>query len=195
MPLDAAITPCVATPQPAANHPRCGSRSATRWGVVHTHPQAEHWAALNLRRQGFDAYLPLRTVIRRDPATRTISRLVDVPLFTSYLFVAVVSPWTPITHTLGVNRLMMDGPNPYILDAGAWSRLQAVAGAGRTHPSGVGVSWRPGDAVAPRTGPLGGMPGVVLAADADEAVVGILFLGQLREVRYPNEALVIRQDY
>jgi transcription antitermination factor NusG len=55
--------------------------------------------------------------------------------------------------------------------------------------------WHLGDAVAPRVGPFAGLPGVVLALQEENAVVGILFLGQLREVVYPFDALVERQDY
>ena len=190
MPLDAGARRRVATPRPEPGDLRCGSR----WGVVHTHPQAERWAALNLRRQGFDAYLPLRNVMRRDPATRTISRVVAVPLFTSYLFVGIQSPWTPISHTLGINRLMMDGPNPYLLPEGAVSALRGVEAFAATSTR-KDARWASGDAVAPRMGPLMGLPGVVLATNGENATVGVLFLGQLREVVYPSDALVSRDDF
>ena len=188
MPLDATTPECVAT-QPGVL--RCGSR----WGVVHTHPQAERWAALNLRRQGYQVWLLTRSVLRRDPATRTMSRLVDVPLFTSYLFVAVpLSHWSPIAHSHGVNRLMMSGPNPYLLPESAVSALRGVEAFAATQQRKE-AQWHPGDAVAPRVGPLAGLPGVVLATNGENATVGVLFLGQLREVRYPFDALVERQDY
>jgi hypothetical protein len=44
-------------------------------------------------------------------------------------------------------------------------------------------------------GPFAGLPGVVLAVQEENAVVGILFLGQLREVVYPFDALVSRDDF
>src|SRR4051812_40177984 len=82
-------------------HLGCGSR----WAVCQSHPQAERWALANLSRQGFDAYLPLHTVQRRDRVVPTLFHPVSVPLFTSYLFVAIQSPyWAPIQHTLGVSR-------------------------------------------------------------------------------------------
>lgn len=200
MPLDAAATQCVATP-PAGDtaQSRCGSHPTTRirWGVVHTHPQAERWACSNLLRQGFNAWLPLRKAIRRDPATRTMTRLVDVPLFTSYVFVVVPrTGWAPIRHTLGVNRLMMAGENPYILPDGAVRHLTDVMWAGRTNEPSETLK-RPGDAVAPRTGVFQGLPGVVLTTDeaAGTSTVGFLFLGRLQEVTYPNEELSARQDY
>ena len=190
--LDAASAQCVAT-QPGDT--RCGSRPATRWGVVQTHPQAERWARDNLQRQGYPVWWLTRTVTRRDPATRTMSRSVDVPLFSSYLFVAVpLSHWAPIAHSRGVNRLMMAGPNPYILPDGAVSALRGVEALAATRLP-KGPHWASGDAVAPRVGPFSGLPGVVLSTEEETAVVGILFLGQLREVRYPFDALATREDW
>jgi transcription antitermination factor NusG len=188
--LDAVITLCVATHQPVANHPRCGRY----WGVVHTHPNAERWAASNLQRQGFTPWLLTRTVLTRDPVTHTMTRSIKRPMFTSYLFVDIQSNWVPIRYAPGVNRLMMNSQTPYILPDGAVVRLEAVEALAATQPP-KDAPWRPGDAVAPRMGPFQGLPGVVLAAEEDEAVVGILFLGQLREIRYPFDALVARQDY
>ena len=191
MPLDANQPQCVATPEPAVGDLGCGSR----WGVVHTHPQAEHWASANLRRQGYQVWLLTRSVLRRDPATRTMTRRIDVPLFTSYLFVAVpLSHWAPIAHSRGVNRLMMAGQNPYLLPEGAVSALRGVEALAATSTRNE-AQWASGDAVAPRVGPLMGLPGVVLAVEGENATVGILFLGQLREVVYPFDALVERQDY
>ena len=190
MPLDANQPQCVATPEPAVGDLGCGSR----WGVVHTHPQAEHWASANLRRQGYQVWLLTRSVLRRDPATRTISRAVHVPLFSSYLFVGIQSPWAPIAHSRGVNRLMMAGQNPYLLPEGAVSALRGVEALAATQQRKE-ARWASGDAVAPRVGPFAGLPGVVLATNGENAVVGILFLGQLREVVYPCDALTPRDDF
>ena len=191
VPLDANHPQCVATPRPEPGDLRCGSR----WGVVHTHPQAERWARDNLQRQDFPVWWLTRTVTRRDPATRTMSRLVDVPLFSSYLFVAVpLSHWAPIAHSRGVNRLMMAGPNPYLLPEGAVSALRGVEALAATRLPKE-PHWASGDAVAPRVGPLMGLPGVVLSVEGENATVGVLFLGQLREVVYPFDSLVSRNDF
>jgi transcription antitermination factor NusG len=191
MPLDAVAHRRVATPEPAVGDLGCGSR----WGVVHTHPQAEQWASANLRRQGYQVWLLTRAVLRMDRVTRTMTQRIQVPLFTSYLFVDIQSPWTPIAHSRGVNRLMMSGPNPYLLPEGAVSALRGVEALAATPQQRKEARWASGDAVAPRGGPLAGLPGVVLAVEGENATVGILFLGQLREVVYPFDALVERQDY
>jgi transcription antitermination factor NusG len=129
-----------------------------------------------------------------DRVTRTMTRRIDMPLFSNYLFVGIQAPWAPIAHTLGVNRLMMSGQNPYILPEGAVSALRGVEAFAATSTRNE-AHWHLGDAVAPRVGPFSGLPGVVLAVEGENATVGILFLGQLREVVYPFDALVERQDY
>jgi transcription antitermination factor NusG len=80
------------------------------------------------------------------------------------------------------------------VNAGAVEAVQA-AQAFAAISTGNEAQWHPGDAVAPRVGPFAGLPGVVLAVEGENATVGILFLGQLREVVYPFDALVERQDY
>ena len=66
------------------------------WYVVHTQPHAEDKAIFNLRRQGFETYLPKYLRTRRH-ARRT--EQVARPLFPRYLFVALdlaVQPWRAI---------------------------------------------------------------------------------------------------
>jgi transcription antitermination factor NusG len=129
-----------------------------------------------------------------------MSRPVVVPLFTRYLFVAHDNPdlWRPIRETPGVASVITAGGKVQYVHPGAVEAIQAAQAAqafAATQPPLETSPWRPGDAVAPRIGPLMGLPGVVLAVREENAVVGILFLGQLREVVYPFDALVERQDY
>ena len=170
--------------------PRCGSR----WGVIHTHPQAERWCRDNLRNQGYDVWWLTRQALKRDPVTRTMSRVVDVPLFTSYVFVAIpLSHWAPIRHTLGVQRLLMAGPEPYILDRAAVSALQAVEELAATHP--LGSCWTaPGVPCSLGTGAFRGHEAVIVAVDADRgrAEVAMLVFGEVRNVWVDIKTLVQR---
>ena len=194
MPLDAQPPTRLdaASRETAREQLRCGSR----WAVCHTHPQAERWAATNLRRQGYNAYLPLRTVLRRDRCLPTHSRPVSVPLWTGYLFVDLQSDrhWTPIAHTLGVARLLMAGPNPYILPEAAISMLQAGEDVRRMPPSGDTAAWRPGAAVALAKGAMEGLPAVITAIAGQQALIAMMFLGQLRHLSVPLDALVPAQE-
>ena len=175
------------------DHRRCGSRRVG-WAVIHTHPQAERWAASNLTRQGYQAWLPLRTILRPDRHTPTLQHRVAVPLFSSYLFVQIRSPfWAPISHTLGVNRILMSGPIPYILPEAAVSTLQAAADFSAAHMPD-GRHWASGDACTPRMGVFLGHPAVVMEV-ADETVrIGLMFLGELRQIVMPIDCITTRTD-
>lgn len=89
-----------------------------QWYVVHTQTRQERRAELNLRRQGFDAWLPL---IRR---ARRHARRVDTvlaPLFPRYLFVQLDlagQAWRSINGTFGVVRLLCNGDTPLVTPEG-----------------------------------------------------------------------------
>ena len=163
------------------------------WTVCHTHPQAERWALLNLVRQGYETYLPLMTVTRRDRATPTIRHRVEVPLFSRYVFVNIQSDqrWIPVRYTVGIHQLLMNDGKPQRLDAGVISALKA-GDALRAQASGKPV-WAPGVPCSPAVGVLRGHQAVVLAVNGDRARVGVIFLGQLREIWMPLDCLVPNQ--
>ena len=83
-----------------------------RWYVVNTQAQQEARAELNLRRQGFEVWLP------RFQRARRHARRIDTvlaPLFPGYLFVRLdlsVQPWRAINGTFGVVRLLCYGDAP-----------------------------------------------------------------------------------
>ena len=86
--------------------------SDRRWYVVHTQPNGEGRADLNLRRQGFTTYLP-RYARRRRHARR--QETVKRPLFPRYLFVGLDlarDRWRAVHSTFGVNRLVLAGEEP-----------------------------------------------------------------------------------
>jgi len=166
----------------------CGSR----WAVCQTHPQAERWALANLTRQGFTAYLPMTTALRRDRATPTLRHRVSVPLFSGYLFVVPGSLWAPIRSTAGVARLLMAGLKPHMLAEGAVEGLQAGEASRRTNiPSGA--LWTPGAACVVARGAGCGLTGAVVSVNGDMATVVLMLFGQLREVRIGVDCLRPRE--
>ena len=83
-----------------------------RWYIVHTQPNGEERARLNLERQGFDVYLPRYLKHRRH--ARRIER-VRRPLFPRYLFVRFdpeTALWRSINGTFGVAYLVAHGSEP-----------------------------------------------------------------------------------
>ena len=96
-----------------------------RWYVVQTQVNGEAKAAENLRRQGYEAYLP-RYLKRRRHA-----RKVDFtakPLFPRYMFVAIdmaTQRWRSVQSTFGVSRLVTNGDSPAAMPEGVGRALKA----------------------------------------------------------------------
>lgn len=156
--------------------------SARRWYVVHTQPNGEARADLNLRRQGFATYLP-RYARRRSHARR--QELVKRPLFPRYIFVGLDlarDRWRAIHSTFGVNRLVLAGEEPLPVPESVIDEIRAREdGEGLVAlglPAGVG----PGSRVRLVDGIFADAKGV-LERIADDRRVAILLELLGREVR------------
>jgi len=82
------------------------------WYAVHTRPRAETTVVSNLRRQGFDTYLPL--FLKRRSHSRRID-WVPSPFFPRYLFVGMNLEkvgWRAVRSTLGVTNIVCSGEKP-----------------------------------------------------------------------------------
>lgn len=96
-----------------------------RWYVVQTQVNCEAKAAENLRRQGYDIYLP-RYLKRRRHARKV--DLVAKPLFPRYMFVAIdmaAQRWRSVQATIGVSRLVANGDEPAVVPLGVVRALRA----------------------------------------------------------------------
>ena len=80
------------------------------WYLLQTKPNAHITASENLRRQGFDIFLPLIT-----KTTKKNSKFLDtkVPLFPGYLFMGTSMhsiPWKSVNGTRGISKAVtLDG--------------------------------------------------------------------------------------
>lgn len=90
--------------------------SSLSWAryAVHTHPRKEQVALENLRRQGFDSYLP---VLQVQKVRRGKAQMVQEAMFPRYLFVRLDSSaqgrsWSPTRSALGVRNLVPFGGKP-----------------------------------------------------------------------------------
>jgi transcription antitermination factor NusG len=173
-----------------------GSRRGPRWHVVATYAQAERRAVANLNRQGYETYLPLTLVTRRDRVLRTLLHRVEVPLFPAYAFCRFdpdTTEWWPIRNTPGVFKLLTDTagrPEPL---ANAEIRALQAAVADRATCQAETAQWAPGAPVALLAGALRGHPAVVLNTHGERATVAVLLFGALRQVVAPIAWLVARQ--
>src|SRR5689334_17313611 len=98
-----------------------------RWYVVHSKTGAEEQAALNLRRQRFEVFLPLSyRTIRRARQIRTTR----TAFFPGYLFVAMdleIQRWRSIDGTLGVLELIKANDRPLAAPVGLVEALEGMS--------------------------------------------------------------------
>ena len=96
----------------------------TSWYLAQLKPNAHRIAERNLRRQGFETFLPLLEVTRRK-STTFVNEL--SPLFPGYMFVGFkpnVMPWSKINSTQGVSRIVAIRGRPTIVPAELISELK-----------------------------------------------------------------------
>lgn len=156
--------------------------AAARWYVVHTQPNREIRADVNLRRQGFSTYLP-RYMRRRRHARR--QEMVARPLFPRYLFVALDPErdrWRAIHSTFGVNHLVLAGDEPLPVPEGVIDEIRARETRDGFVKLGLPAGIGPGSAVRLIDGIFADATGV-LERVADENRVAILLELLGREVR------------
>jgi transcriptional antiterminator RfaH len=157
---------------------------APTWHVVRTHPHREQAAVGNIRRLGFEAFLPqLRRVVRHARRRTEVLR----PLFPQYAFVRLRlkgDRWRPILSTAGVSAMIMDGERPRRLPAALVDELRARDGRWPGPEAAIGAPVRFLD------GPFGDRIGRIAAlGDADRVRVLFEILGSEREVVVPGHRL------
>jgi transcriptional antiterminator RfaH len=100
-----------------------------RWHVVHTLPQCEWRAQLQLKNQGFRTFLPKRYKTIRH--ARKLST-VEAAFFPRYLFVGLDlarHQWRSVNGTFGVASLVMQGDQPHPVQRGIVETLIAATDA------------------------------------------------------------------
>ena len=154
----------------------------TRWYAVHTQPQKEVRAELNLRQQGFSTYLPRYTRTRRHARrTETVTR----PLFPRYLFVALDvarDRWRAVQSTFGVSNMILAGDLPASLPEGVVDDIRRREDALGFVKLGLPAGVAPGSAVRLLDGVFADYTGV-LDRIADECRVTVLLKLLGRDVR------------
>jgi len=192
MPLDAHAMTAVDT---AAGDPRCCGIGAPRWAVVQTHPQAERWANSNLQRNGYQTYLPLVAVQRRDRTLPTLRHTVIVPLFARYLFVAHDNQaiWRPIRETPGVASVLNSGGQIQYARAGDVEAVRAAQEVFRTTTTQE-TAYRPGAACSAILGGGVKVDGIVISVSGQKATLSTIMFGGLRELVAEIRNLRLRDE-
>ncbi|MEQ9491428.1 MAG: transcription termination/antitermination NusG family protein [Alphaproteobacteria bacterium] len=155
-----------------------------RWFAIHTKPGGERLAEGNLLRQGFEAYLPLRTKTRRR-GRRGVS--IKTPLFPRYIFVRIdldEQPWRKISNTFGVAYIVSFGGRPAPLQDSVIDEIKAR----ETDDGVIDLSQlqtlTPGDAVKIADGAFTDRTGIFqCASDKDRVIVLLNLLGRQTSVK------------
>lgn len=150
------------------------------WYLAQLKPNCALVAQNNLKRQGFETFLPVREETRGKNG-KFVTRM--APLFPGYIFVAFNAAkglWRKINSTYGVSRLVGFGPGPTEVPAEIMQQLMARCDEhGRLLPSG---RLQPGDRVTLATGPLASFAAEIEAIAPDQRVWVLLDImgGQTR---------------
>jgi transcriptional antiterminator RfaH len=161
------------------------------WFVAQTQPHSELKAAENLRRQGFEIYLPryLKTVRH----ARRVS-MAKAPLFPSYLFVKFdigKAQWRAINSTFGVTRLVGNDATPIPLMPGVVESLKEREGAdGLFQVIAPALVFKTGDAVRIVGGALNSCYGIFdVRTDKDRVAILLDLFGRKSRVVLKVDAI------
>jgi len=158
------------------------------WFLAQLKPNSHQIADRNLRRQGFEVFLPLaqETRRRRGRFVRQVS-----PLFPGYIFVAfdpAARGWRAVNSTLGISRLVSIGDAPAAVPTALVDALRARCdGSGLLQaPSSV----VPGDEVKITAGPFADFVATVDQIDPDRRVWLLIdLMGQKTRVSVAEDGL------
>lgn len=124
----------------------------TSWFLAQLKPNCANIAEKNLKRQGFQTFLPLAEETRQRNGNFVTSMR---PLFPGYIFVAfdvARGLWRTVNSTYGITRLVTFGKEPSAVPLDLVSQLMQRCGAkGKVLPPKL---LKPGDQVALAKGPF-----------------------------------------
>lgn len=160
-----------------------------RWYVAYTQANGEGRAALNLQRQGFEAYLPCYSKERRH--ARRIERI-SRPLFPRYIFVRFDidnDQWRSVNGTFGISHLVSHGNMPLPIPEEIIEDIQRHENKDGLFVMRVPV-YQPGQRLEVVEGPLAMHRGRFKRMTDDERVVLLLdLLGRQVRVTMPHIAV------
>ena len=161
-----------------------------QWYVVNTKAREETKALFNLKRQGFNAYLPQYKKTRRH-ARRTDTVL--APLFPKYLFVEFdldMENWSCINSTIGVSHLIKFGAMPTPVPSKLVAEIHAREDAEGMVSLNRYLKIKHGDEVTIITGAFSDHTGIFECQNDDERIVILLnLMGRDVRVRIPSSAI------
>lgn len=174
-------------PQPGSGRPRkvitrpTYAPDALLWRVVSFWGQAEVSATTELTRLGYETYLPLVAIRRRDRVVKTMWHPVRVPYLPGYGFIRLAQnqPRIPILETRGVREVLKrpDGRLSSVADAEI-ERMQVWDERRLQLPKEHAPCLSAGCSVHIEDGPFAGHPGIVVQCDGMKTQVAAQIFGR-----------------
>jgi len=177
---------------------------ALAWYVVQVRPRAERAVAAGLHGDGFDVFAPeyLREQIRQRRKER-----VPAPLFPGYIFVRfdidAAATWKPINRMQGVvtvlasvasdpegDEIPLQVPDEFIAEL---RHRRDSAGYLDVVDETKPIRYRRGEYLRIVGGTFQGFVGLYLGSDRQRVGVLLEFLGGVREVKVPDEQVVLAE--
>ncbi|WP_373491209.1 transcription termination/antitermination protein NusG [Parasphingorhabdus sp.] len=142
--------------------------SGVSWFLAQLKPNCADIADKNLKRQGFETFLPLEEQTRQQNGKFITTRR---PLFPGYIFVAfdvTHGLWRMVRSTYGITRLVSFGQEPAAVPPDLVTQLMAGCDAsGKLMPSPI---LQPGDHVTLTKGPFANFVAEVVKIAPDRRV-------------------------
>lgn len=192
------------TPAPPAAKPPTSviahADAASGWYVVYTEARQESLAAVNLRDQGFETYLPLYKTLKRNPGKRIRvehdSQLTVVyePMFPRYMFFRPSHPAqsiSPARSTRGVSCLVRFGAQLALLPDMTLQTIRDHENHRNQCDMEAISPLRPGRRVRLDTPILGGLQGLVHSVSSRRVIVLMEILGHQTPVRLRQDQAVL----
>jgi transcriptional antiterminator RfaH len=160
------------------------------WFILQFKPNSHHQATKNLKRQGFETFLPLT-----DTTSRKASQFVNTtrPLFPGYMFIRfdrAESNWYKINSTYGVSRLVTSNsilksiPTRFVD-----SLMKRYDLSGKLIPV---KKLKKGDQVAVLNGPFANFIATVETYETDQRIWILMdLMGRKTKIQTPSDTLEI----
>lgn len=180
-------------PQPGSGRPRkpkpivlpAYAPAIPVWCVLSFWGQAEIPGITDLTRQGYDTYLPMVAVHRRDPVIATMFRVVRVPYIPGYGFIRLTQSESrePILATRGIREVLRrpDGRAAWVSD-GEIDQLRSKDIERLELPKERGPVLDVGTLIRVEEGPFADRPGTVVECDGVKTKVDIEIFGRTTPV-------------
>lgn len=162
------------------------------WAVAKTKTGQEGTADDNLRRQGFETFLPRFRVTNVVRGSKTLAVR---PLFPRYIFVRIAERWHSVFGTRGVVGMIMGGGDrPSVVPEPVMDELMArrdAAGFVVVGDEQATRGFMPGQAVRVSAGPMTGLSGVFdgAASAAERCHVLLSMFGRTSRAEIDVESL------